>query len=161
VNRKSSAYSGSRAWWCGSYSDSTSVPGGLTNQLISPSVSLAGLECCTLLIVGSSHIPYQSGAYFSESVSIDGGTTWNVVYNWSGEFSGRREWFLHKISLDWILGFGTELRWKLTVVTPEEGISGTESGIAGVFIDDTWVESCGLHMKEESASWGKIKSMYR
>jgi hypothetical protein len=112
-------------------------------------------------VIGRCHLPEESRSHFTESVSIDGGMTWHTVYSWTGDFETGREWFLHKISLDWMLGFSNQLRWKVTVVTNDDVVNTSGSELAGVFIDDSWVESCAFSRTEESSSWGKIKSMYR
>ncbi len=162
ASRPCAAYSGSECWWCGDDGDTSLVPGGLTNTLTSPGVSLSGALVCTLRFLVHAEVPTVDDDFWTEEISTDGGNTWYTTGVWWGDFGQCNAWATHGISGVDLTPYlpGTELRFRLTMYTTSNGCGPGSNGGAGVMLDDTWVEDWTGSAVAQT-SWSAIKAMFR
>lgn len=162
ASRKCAAYSGSHCWWCGDDSDTTLVPGNVTNILMSPAVDITGSVVCTLRFLVHAEVPTVDDDYWSEEVTTDGGATWHVTGVWWGDFGQCNAWATHGISGVDVSPYlpGDEFRFRITMHTTSNGCGPGVNGGAGVMLDDTWLEDW-TGSAVSITSWTSIKAMFR
>ncbi len=162
IDRACPAYSDPHSWWCGDDADTSLIPPNLNNSLISPAVSIVGSTTCTLRMLVHAEVPTIDSDYWTEEVSVDGGSSWVTTGVWWGDFGQCNGWGTAGIAGVDISGIlpGTQFRLKLTFYSTDNGCGPGAAGGAGIMLDDTWLEDWTGSPVEEK-SWGSIKAMYR
>ncbi len=94
ITRACPAYSDPTSWWCGDDADTTLVPPGLSNSLLSPQVNIAGSSVCTLRLLLHAEVPTVDNDYWTEEVTTDGGTTWYLAGAYWGGAGIPDEWLV-------------------------------------------------------------------
>ncbi len=164
ITRMCPAFSDPTSWWCGDDADTSLIPPNLSNSLISPPVDISGLtraSACTLFFALHAEVPTVDNDYYTEWVSVDGGTTWHQTGAYWGDFGQCDGWASHGfagVDLTLLLP-GTFFQFKLTFNTTDNGCGPGTAGGAGIMLDDTWLEETEIAV--ERTSWGAIKSFYR
>ncbi|MBD3367925.1 MAG: hypothetical protein GF405_07120 [Candidatus Eisenbacteria bacterium] len=162
VSRACPAYSDPHCWWCGDDADTTLIPPNLDNSLISPAVNIAGSSVCTLRFLLHAEVPTVDNDYWTEEVTVDGGSTWVMTGAWWGDFGQCDGWGTSGISgtdLSPLLP-GTTFQFRLSFYTTDNGCGPGAAGGAGIMLDDTWLEDWTGSPVEET-TWGAVKSMFR
>lgn len=157
-----SSYSVPHSWWCGDDADSSLIPGGLNNSLMTPQIDITGSLVCTLMNLIHAEVPTVDNDYWTEDVSTDGGTTWYQIGAWWGDFGECGRWGSAGIAgydLEPYLP-GTGLYFMITFHTTDNGCGPGAAGGAGINLDDTWVEDW-TGSPVETKTWGRIKAMYK
>jgi hypothetical protein len=162
VDRPCAAYSDPHCWWCGDDADTGLVPPNLANSLTSPAVDLSGATLCTLHFLLHAEVPTDDNDYWTEEVSVDGGTNWAMVGAWWGDFEQCSGWSAHGVAGIDLSPFlpGGSFRFRVTFFTTDDGCGPGAAGGAGIMLDDVWVEDW-TEAPVEHVTWGRIKSMYR
>jgi len=78
ITRLCPAFSDPTSWWCGDDADTSLIPPNLSNSLISPQVDISSLvraSACTLFFALHAEVPTVDNDYYTEHVTVDGGTT--------------------------------------------------------------------------------------
>ncbi len=158
-------------YWAVASPGTTYVQPNLLNWLQTPIVdisSYARAQSCSLFVVQQFWVPAASGAGWTEEVTTDGGTTWNLTGAWYGDQCTGSGWGpcdhgLFAIDLTpYLPGTGqVAVRW--TMQTPATGLTADDAcayDSAGITIDDTWFQVT-WDTPVDQTSWGKIKSLYR
>ncbi len=148
------------SWWCGDDADTSLIPPGLNNSLITPVVDITNAVTCTLRTALHAEVPTVDNDYWVNDAIIDGELYYLSAF-W-GDFEqcgGFGTAGLNGNSLDDYLPAST-VQYKLTFHTTDNGCGPGAAGGAGINLDDTWVEGVFGDPVEES-SWGSIKAMYR
>jgi hypothetical protein len=162
VERKCQAYSDPHTWWCGDDADTGLIPPGLNNSIISPAVNITGSNLCTLRFLLHAEVPTVDNDYWTEDVSVDGGSTWTRLGAWWGDSGQCGGWGTHGvegIDLSDLMP-GSSFRFRLTMHTTDDGCGPAESGGAGIMLDDLWlVDWTGTAVTE--TTWGQLKALYR
>jgi hypothetical protein len=136
------------AWWCGDDADTTHIPPGLRNALISPPMDNYSSNCvwCTLRLGLHPRVPGgDPGDRFTYEISPDDGETWYQIGNWFGDLAECASWAwnsLYGYDVSEYLGhpYNGTLRFRLTMYTNDDGCGPGVSGGAGVFVDCLWLE---------------------
>jgi len=162
IDRACPAYSDPHSWWCGDDADTTLTPPNLNNSLISPAINIVGSGTCTLRMLLHAEVPTVDNDYWTEEVSVDGGSSWVMTGAWWGDFGACDGWGtsgIAGIDISPLLP-GTAFQFKLTFYSTDNGCGPGAAGGAGIMLDDTWLEDWTGSAVEEQ-SWGSIKAMYR
>jgi hypothetical protein len=162
IERACPAYSDPHSWWCGDDADTSLIPPGLDNSLLSPLVDVSHATVCTLRFLLHAEVPTVDNDFWKEEVSTDGGATWYVVGDYWGDFRQCDGWATHGISGVDLSPYlpGTLFQFKLTFFTTGNGCGPGWAGGAGIMLDDVWIEDWSP-VDVEPTSWGKVKSLYR
>ncbi len=162
ISRACPAYSDPTSWWCGDDADTSLIPPGLNNSLISPMVNIAGSAVCTLRFLLHAEVPTVDNDYWAEEITVDGGTTWFLTGAWWGDFGQCDGWGTSGISGTDLTPYlpGTYFQYRLSFYTTDNGCGPGLSGAAGIMLDDIWVEDW-TGSPVEATTWGKLKAMYR
>ena len=163
IARACPAYSDPHSWWCGDDADTSLIPPGLNNSLISPDVAIAGATTCTLRFLLHAEVPTVDNDYWVESVTTDGGATWYELGSWWGDFAECSGWGTHGIAGEDFSAYlpGSIFKFMLTFhTTSPDGCGPGSAGGAGIMLDDTWVEDW-TESPVEPTSWGKVKALFR
>ncbi|MCK4511828.1 hypothetical protein KAW64_08825, partial [bacterium] len=162
IDRACPAYSDPHSWWCGDDADTSLTPPFLNNSLISPAVNVVGSVICTLRTWLHSEVPTTNADFWTEGVTVDGGSNWIMTGAYWGDFGQCDGWGTSGIAGVDISAFlpGTVFQFKLTFYSSDDGCGPGSAGGAGIMLDDTWLEDWTGSAVEER-SWGSIKAMYR
>jgi hypothetical protein len=162
ITRSCPAYSDPHSWWCGDDADTTLIPPGLSNSLLSPLIDITGVTVCTLRFLLHAEVPTVDNDYWVEEVTTDGGGTWYQTGSYWGDFEQCDGWATHGLNGVDIGPYlpGTSLQFKLTFVTTDNGCGPGTAGGAGIMLDDTWVEDWTGSAVEQT-TWTQIKALYR
>ncbi len=142
IDRPCPAYSDVHSWWCGDDADTGLIPPNLNNSLVSPPIDIVGVAAGTLRFRLHSEVPMGEGDMWKGEVSTDGGTSWHVLGFWWGDFGTCDGWVSHGtegIDLGPYLP-GSELRFRVTFFTTDDGCGPGAAGGAGIMLDDVLVE---------------------
>jgi hypothetical protein len=160
-----SAFSDPNSWWCGDDADTSLIPPNLQNALYSPVIDVSGAVTCTLRHLVHAEVPNVSPQdYWTESVSMDGGTTWHDLHGWVGDFAGCDGWGSSGFAgddLTSLLVEGTDVVWMIAFFTTADGCGPGAAGGAGINLDDTWIEGEYQEVPVQDKSWSRVKSLYR
>jgi len=163
IDRLCPAISDPHCWWCGDDADTSLVPPGLDNWLMSPMDDLSGAMATTLRFIIHAEVPLYEDDYWTEEVTMDGGETWYSNGAFWGDYEQCQGWSLRAI-IEGInlVPYVTEdnvFAFRITMHTNEDGCGPGAAGGAGVFLDDLYVE--GYVTPVEMSSWARVKAMYR
>ncbi len=160
TSRACAAFSDPHCWWAGDSGDTSKIPGGLSNALLSPIVNLSGATNCSLRFMLHAEVPTVDNDYWTDEVSLDGGQTWHQTGAWWGDFAQCSGWGTHGINgvdLSQYLP-GSAFQFRLTLHTTDNGCGPGEAGGAGIMLDDLWVEDWTGSAVEET-TWGRVKAL--
>lgn len=162
ITRACPAYSDPTSWWCGDDGDTSLVPPNLDNSLLSPQVSVVGSAVCTVRFLLHAEVPTVDNDYWTEEISVDGGSSWYLTGAWWGDFAQCDGWGTSGIAGIDISGFlpGSMFQFKLSFHTTDNGCGPGAAGGAGIMLDDFWVEDW-TGSAVEATTWGKLKALYR
>jgi hypothetical protein len=76
VEKRCSASSDPHCWWCGDDADTTLIPPGLDNWLMTPVIDLAGAFATTLRFILHAEVPMVDDDHWTEEITMDGGDIW-------------------------------------------------------------------------------------
>ncbi len=163
VEKRCSASSDPHAWWCGDDADTTLIPPGLDNWLMTPMIDLAGALATTLRFILHVEVPTVDDDHWTEEVTMNGGDTWYQSGTYWGDYGSCAGWSIRAI----LLGINlvpyvapdNVFAFRLTMHTDDNGCGPGAGGGAGVVLDDVYLE--GYVSPVEPGSWGSIKAMYR
>jgi len=163
VERRCSAASDPHCWWCGDDADTSLIPPGLDNWLMSPIVDLSGAVATTLRFILHAEVPTVDDDYWTEEITMDGAETWYHSGTYWGDYESCSGWSVRAIvaGID-LVPFVTSdnlFAFRLTMHTNDNGCGPGVGGGAGVMLDDLYVE--GYVTPVEPSTWGSIKAMYR
>jgi len=141
IDRECSAYSGTHSWWCGDDADTSQIPPSLSNSLISPPIDLTGVLVCTVRLAMHIEVPTVDDDYVAYSASNDGGANWVNLGAWWGDFGECSGWGSFLLEQGFDLGDegllpASELLFRVTMHTTDNGCGPGAGGGAGVMIDD-------------------------
>ena len=162
IDRPCPAYSDPHSWWCGDDADTSLTPPNLDNSLISPAVNITGSAVCTMRMLLHAEVPTVDNDYWTEEVTVDGGTNWTTTGVWWGDFGQCDGWGTSGIAgvdISPLLP-GSQFRFRLTFYSTENGCGPGAAGAAGIMLDDTWLEDW-TGSAVEATTWGALKAMYR
>jgi len=162
TSRSCPAYSDPNCWWCGDDADTTLTPPNLDNSLISPAVNITGSSVCTLRFLLHAEVPTVDNDYWTEEITVDGGSNWYMTGAWWGDFGQCDGWGTGGIDGVDLSPFlpGSSFQFRLTFYSTDNGCGPGAAGGAGIMLDDTWVEDWTGSPVEET-TWGAVKSMFR
>jgi hypothetical protein len=149
------------SWWCGDDADTSLIPPGLSNALISPVVDISQAMTCTLFMAIHAEVPTGLGDFWDNSVIVDG-----VEYalgGWWGDFAQCGGFGTAGLDGEDLAAYlpASSVQYKLVFTTDDEGCGPGAAGGAGINLDDTWFEGETAGVPVENTSWGRIKRMYR
>jgi hypothetical protein len=163
IDRLCPALSNPNCWWCGDDADTSLVPPGLDNWLMSPLVDLSGAVATTLRFILHAEVPTVDDDYWTEEVTMDGGDSWYLNGTFWGDFEQCDGWSLRAIiqgvNLLPLNNEENQFAFRLTMHTTDNGCGPGVAGGAGVMLDDLYVE--GYASPVETSSWARLKAMYR
>ena len=163
VEKRCSAFSDPHCWWCGDDADTTLIPPGLDNWLMTPVVDLNGALATTLRFLLHVEVPQVDDDYWTEEVTMDAGDSWYLSGTYWGDYGTCEGWSLRALLLGIDLTpFVTGedyFAFRLTMHTTENGCGPGAGGGAGVMLDDVFLE--GYASPVERTSWSSIKAMYK
>jgi hypothetical protein len=164
IDKLCPAYSDPHSWWCGDDADTNLIPGNLQNGLFSPVVDLSAAATCTARFALHFAIPQVDNDY----VAFYGGVGYGYygIASYWGDFGQCDGWgssgfagFDISQFDDPPYGMGGFL-W--VFYTTDNGCGPTPAGnMAGLTVDDFWLEGELLGVPVEETSWGSIKAMYQ
>ncbi len=163
VEKRCSASSDPHCWWCGDDADTTLIPPGLDNWLMTPVVDLAGAFATTLRFILHAEVPMVDDDYWTEEITMDGGDIWYHSGTYWGDYGSCSGWSLRAIliGIDLVPYHAPDNRFafRLTMHTTDNGCGPGAGGGAGLVLDDVYLE--GYVTPVEASTWGSIKAMYR
>jgi hypothetical protein len=163
VERRCSAFSDPHTWWCGDDADTSLIPPGLDNWLMTPVLDLSGALVTTLRFLLHAEVPTIDDDYWTEEVTMDAGSTWYQSGTYWGDYETCDGWSLRALlfGIDLTPYTTTEdhFAFRVTLHTTDNGCGPGVAGGAGVMLDDVFLE--GYVSPVERTSWGSIKAMYR
>jgi hypothetical protein len=163
IDRLCPAISDPNCWWCGDDADTSLVPPGLDNWLMSPMVDLSGALATTLRFIIHTEIPTVDDDYWVEEVTMDGGETWHQNGTFWGDYEQCDGWSLRAIvegiNLVPYVSDHNVFAFRITMHTTDNGCGPGVAGGAGVMLDDLYLE--GYASPVEMSTWGRLKAMYR
>ena len=163
IDRLCPAISDPHCWWCGDDADTSLIPPGLDNWLMSPMVDLSGAVATTLRFILHTEVPTVDDDYWTEEVTMDGGDNWYLNGTFWGDFGQCDGWSLRAIiegvNLVPYVTDDNVFAFRVTMHTTDNGCGPGAGGGAGLFIDDLYVE--GYVSPVEMSSWARLKAMYR
>jgi hypothetical protein len=163
VDKPCSAFSDPHCWWCGDDADTTLIPPGLDNWLMTPMIDLSGALATTLRFLLHVEVPQVDDDYWTEEITMDGGDVWNLSGTYWGDYGTCEGWslraLLYGINLTPFVTDDNMFAFRLTMRTNDNGCGPGAGGGAGVMLDDLFLE--GYASPVEQSSWGSIKAMYR
>jgi hypothetical protein len=164
---------------CEDQSDTTSLPGGLDDWLISPIIDLTGFDYCTMWYTASMHFDYDAtwgfaGASYARKVSLNGGLNWNPA----GAYIGDNERHYgglacdptyypptyHGILMDALMAANPsdrDFRFAVAVNTDPGGAIGCEASNTCRWVLHRLFLTAGVAVPVEPTGWGDIKSMLK
>jgi hypothetical protein len=161
IDLKCPAYSDPHSWWCGDDADTNLTPPNLQNGLFSPLVDISGATACTAKFAMHFGIPQVDNDYVALYGTAGGGYYGLAAY-W-GDFEQCDGWGSSGFAGFDITQFDLPpFTWGgflWIFYTTDNGCGPAVNNIAGVTIDDFWLEVPTSAV--ESVSWGNIKSLYR
>jgi len=161
--RPCSAFSPPNVWWCGDDADTSLIPPGLDNWLMTPYVDLTGAVATTLRFILHAEVPMVDDDYWTEEVTMDGGDTWYHSGTYWGDYGTCEGWSLRAllfgIDLTPYVAHGNVFAFRITFHTTDNGCGPGAGGGAGVMLDDMFLE--GHVTPVERGTWGSIKALYR
>jgi hypothetical protein len=162
IARSCPAYSDPHSWWCGDDGDTSLIPPNLSNSLLSPVVNIAGSTVCTMRLFLHAEVPTVDNDYWTEEVTVDGGSTWHLTGAWWGDFGQCDGWGTSGLTGIDISPFlpGSSFQFRLSFHTTDNGCGPGVTGAAGIMLDDFWVEDWTGSAVEET-TWGRLKALYR
>ncbi len=163
IDRMCPAYSDPHSWWCGDDADTSLIPAGVSNSLITPMISLyslTGTSTCTLRYAMHMEVPTVDSDGVNEFLSTDG-TTWYQLGSWWGDFEQCNGWASSGLDGIDVTPFlpASNLWYRFQFTTTDNGCGPGVAGGAGIMVDDLWVEATDTPV--EQSSWGSIKAFYR
>jgi hypothetical protein len=163
VEKRCSASSDPHCWWCGDDADTTLIPPGLDNWLMTPVIDLAGAFATTLRFILHAEVPMVDDDYWTEEVTMDGADTWYHSGTYWGDYGSCAGWSFRAIfvGIDLVPYFAPDNRFafRLTMHTNDNGCGPGAGGGAGLVLDDVYLE--GYVTPVEQSSWGRLKAMFR
>lgn len=163
VEKSCSAASDPHCWWCGDDADTTLIPPGLDNWLMTPVIDLTGAFATTLRFILHAEVPTVDDDYWTEEVTMDGGEVWYHTGTYWGDYESCEGWSFRAIfyGIDLVPYVTLEDRFafRLTMHTSDNGCGPGAGGGAGVVLDDVYLE--GYATPVEQSSWGRVKALYR
>ncbi len=163
VEKRCSASSDPHCWWCGDDADTTLIPPGLDNWLMTPIVDLAGAFATTLRFILHAEVPMVDDDHWTEEVTMDGGDTWYHSGTYWGDYGSCAGWSFRAIfiGIDLVPYHAPDNRFafRLTMHTTDNGCGPGAGGGAGLVLDDVYLE--GYVSPVEQSSWGRLKAMFR
>jgi len=163
VEKRCSASSDPHCWWCGDDADTTLIPPGLDNWLMTPLVDLSGAVATTLRFILHTEIPTVDDDYWTEEITMDGAETWYQAGTYWGDYESCAGWSLRAIiegiNLVPYVTDNNVFAFRVTMHTDDNGCGPGAGGGAGLVLDDVYVE--GYVTPVEPTTWGRVKAMYR
>jgi hypothetical protein len=163
VEKPCSANTDPHCWWCGDDADTTLIPPGLDNWLMTPMVDLSGAVATTLRFILHAEVPTVDDDYWTEEVTMNGGGSWYHSGTYWGDYGSCAGWSLRAILFGInLVPFVTDnnvFAFRLTMHTTDNGCGPGAGGGAGLVLDDVYLE--GYVTPVEMNTWGSIKAMYR
>jgi hypothetical protein len=163
VEKRCSAFSDPHCWWCGDDADTTLIPPGLENWLMSPVIDLNGALATTLRFLLHAEVPQVDDDYWTEEITMDAGDSWFLSGTYWGDYGTCDGWSLRAllfgIDLTPFVTGEDQFAFRLTMHTTENGCGPGAGGGAGVMLDDLFLE--GYASPVERTSWSSIKAMYK
>ncbi len=162
IDRACPAYSAPHSWWCGDDADTGLIPPNLSNALYSPVINTVGVSICTMRMMLHAEVPTVDNDYWTEEVTTDGGSNWQLTGAWWGDFGQCDGWGTSGINGTDLSQYlpGNSFQFRLTFFTTDNGCGPGAAGGAGITLDDFWVEDWTGTAVEET-TWGKLKALYR
>jgi hypothetical protein len=163
VERSCPAFSDPHCWWCGDDSDTTFIPPGVDNWLMTPIVNTGTFKAVRLHFILHAEVPTVDDDYWMEEVTFDGGETWHHTGTYWADYPecnawSFRAWFLGT-DLSQYSSSGDDFAFRITFHTNDNGCGPGAAGAAGITLDDIWLVAEDTAV--ERASWSRIKAMYR
>jgi len=148
------------SWWCGDDADTSLIPPGLSNTLITAAVDVSMAATCTMRYALHAEVPTIDNDYWTNHVIVDG-VDYQVSAYW-GDFEQCGGFGTSGLDGDDVSAYlpAGAMQYKVTFNTTDNGCGPGAAGGAGINLDDTWFEGEPINPVEES-SWGSIKAMYR
>ena len=148
------------SWWCGDDADTSLIPPGLANTLITPEVDVSSAVTCTMRYALHSEVPTVDNDYWTNSVVVDG-VAYGISAFW-GDFEQCGGFGTSGLDGDDVTAYlpASTMRYMITFYTTDNGCGPGVAGGAGINLDDTWFEG-QVAVPVEESSWGSIKAMYR
>lgn len=163
AERRCPANSDPYCWWCGDDADTTLIPPGLDNWLMTPMIDLAGAVATTVRFLLHAEVPEVDDDYWVEEITMDGGATWYHSGTYWGDYESCRGWSSRALfwGIDLTPYVSTDNRFalRLTFHTTDNGCGPGVAGGAGIMLDDISLE--GYNTPVTRGSWGAIKALYR
>jgi hypothetical protein len=164
VERRCPAASDPYCWWCGDDADTTLIPPGLDNWLMSPVIDLSGALATTLRFLLHAEVPQVDDDYWTEEVTLDGGGTWYHSGTYWGDYESCSGWSARALfwGIDltpYLTGDDDRFAFRLTFHTTDNGCGPGLAGGAGIMLDDISLEGYDTPVRE--GTWGAIKGLFR
>ncbi len=150
------------SWWCGDDADTSLIPPNLSNSVTTAGVDISYALTCTIRFAIHAEVPTIDNDYWVNSVVVDGATyglsAWWGDFGQCGGFGSAGLGAGENVTS--LLPGASEMKFKITFNTTDNGCGPGAAGGAGINLDDTWFEGEPVVAVEQS-SWGNIKAMYR
>ncbi len=138
IDRRCPASSDPHSWWCGSDADTTHIPGGLQNGLISPFVDISGATVCTVACMLHAEVPAVDNDYWAFYVRFGAEDDWIGLAAYWGDFEACSGWgtaFSDGFDITEHLP-ADSVQFRLMFFTTENGCGPGVAGGAGIMVDD-------------------------
>jgi hypothetical protein len=163
VERRCSAFSDPHCWWCGDDADTTLIPPGLDNWLMTPMIDITGAMATTLRFLLHVEVPTVDNDYWTEEITMDAGDSWYLSGTYWGDYGTCEGWslraLLYGIDLTPFVTMNDIFAFRVTMHTTDNGCGPGAGGGAGVMLDDVFLE--GYASPVERTSWSSIKAMFK
>jgi hypothetical protein len=165
IDRACPATSDPHSWWCGDDADTSLVPPGLNNGLLTPVVPVSAMSCTAHFYMHFA-CPTLEDDFINYAVTTNGVDYYDIG-GWWGDFGSCDGWGSTGVNIGFDVGQFTtppffSAGFMFTMVSSDDGCGPGLGGDAGFMIDDFWFEGVPhIPVPVEETSWGSVKSMFR